>query len=89
MRLALIPAGLLVALLSKYPEVEAAPFHRNSVSSLGRPTSSFGLQNVINSVTKLPRGGSDEGEETTEGEVLYLPGLLDVELKKSSQVRRL
>jgi len=60
---------------------EGVPFQRgNSVS-----TFFGGARRTSCSVIDLPRGG-EEVAEVAEPEVLYLPGLLDVELKKSKQV---
>lgn len=61
--------------------VAGAAFHRNSISA--HKSSTFGR---IGTIAKIPRGGADAAVEEEEPEVLYLPGLLDVELKKSSQV---
>ena len=51
--------------------------------------------NGFSSWSVIPRGGSDEDTTTSQDsdsaaieEVLYLPGLLDVELTHSDQVRQ-
>lgn len=63
-----------------------ASFHRNtlSVSSLSNTRSDlFG----VSKLSKIPRGGAEEATVEAEEQVLYLPGLLEAELTKSSQVR--
>jgi len=88
---ALLPASFLLAglasILLSTPSADGAAFHRNSLSSI--QSSVFGLGHTTpRTIAKLPRGGDDEKvEEVEENEVLYLPGLLDVEIKKTTQVR--
>lgn len=87
----LLPVSLVAGVASIFlcfPSANGAAFHRNSLSSL---TSSWlGRTDLAQFTGGLPRGGADATVEETkeaEAEVLYLPGLLDVELKKSTQVR--
>lgn len=82
----LLPASFLAsipALMLASEGVDGAAFHRNSILTHKVPT--FGR---IGTIAKIPRGGADAAVEEAEAppEVLYLPGLLDVELKKSSRV---
>jgi hypothetical protein len=63
--------------------VDGAAFQRNSLSAV--KTSLFGLGDTAQSIGNFPRGGEEEVVE--EPETLYLPGLVDVEVKRSNQVR--
>jgi hypothetical protein len=77
-----LPLNLLLAGLTFLcVTTEGAPFQRSrSLSKF------FGLAEPTPfSILDLPRGG-EEVVVDAEPEVLYLPGLLDVELKKSKQV---
>jgi hypothetical protein len=79
----LLPVSLLAgaaSLLLCSSWAEGAAFHRNSLSAV-----KFGLADTAQSIGNFPRGGDEEAVE--EPEILYLPGLLDLEVKKSSQVR--
>ena len=60
----------------------------SSLHGLPEVTSKVPTFGRIGTIAKIPRGGADAAEEEADAapEVLYLPGLLDVELKKSSQV---
>lgn len=79
--------GLLALPSLLWQHAEGATFHRNSVSTslLSNARSNlFGVPKL----SKIPRGGAEEAIEESEPQSLYLPGLLDAELTKSSQVRR-
>eukprot|EP00980_Cylindrotheca_fusiformis_P026439 scaffold16171_cov116-Cylindrotheca_fusiformis.AAC.1 len=65
-----------------------ASFHRSSlsVSSLARSRSNlFG----VTKAAVIPRGGSEEPSDGSEEQSLYLPGLLNAELTKSSLAKEL
>lgn len=79
--LSLLPVNLLAGFALLCATAEGAPFHRSG--SLSRYFSR--ATTTPFSILDLPRGGEDVVPEE-EPEVLYLPGLLDVELKKSKQV---
>lgn len=64
------------------PWVDGAAFHRNSLSAV-KSSSWFGRGDTAQSVVSILRGGDEEAAEVAE--TLYLPGLLDVELKKTNQ----
>ncbi len=86
----LLPVSLLAGVTSIslcFTWVDGAAFHRNSLSPLA--SSWFGLPDSLDIIKSLPRGGADAPTEESKEEaleVLYLPGLVDVELKKSTQV---
>ena len=67
-------------------------FQRSSVASFGMTDVASPQNSLARSIIdSVPRGGADEGDddsedEAAETEVLYLPGLLDVELVASDQV---
>lgn len=63
-----------------------ASIARTSLSIGHKPA--FGLSTNSRIFNKIPRGGAQEQEEEGEEvqEVLYLPGLLDANIKKSKQV---
>ena len=78
---------LAFAALSQQNHVEAAPF----LSSIRNPIKSSWMMPTQNSKWALSvRGGDEAPEEDAESaaveEVLYLPGLLDVELTHSDHV---
>lgn len=73
--------NLLAGLALLCATATGAPFQRSSSVS----TTFFGgAKTTAFSILDLPRGGEEVVTEA-EPEVLYLPGLLDVELKKSKQ----
>lgn len=77
----LLPANILAGLALLCLRAEGAPFHRSGVA-----TRFFGFaEQSTSSVAQVPRGG-EEAVVEEEPEILYLPGLLDVALKKSKQV---
>ena len=80
----LLPVNLLAAVALLCATATGAPFQRSSnlVATFFGGTKPTAL-----SILDLPRGGEEVVTET-EPEVLYLPGLLDVELKKSKHVSR-
>lgn len=78
----ILPVNLLAGLALLCARATGAPFQRSSSVS----TTFFGgAKTTAFSILDLPRGGEEVVAEA-EPEVLYLPGLLDVELKKSKQV---
>jgi hypothetical protein len=84
-----ISLGLIVAGPTLFlSSADGASFHRNSLSfsALSDKSTFFGLSKTV---SKWPRGGAEAEAEEPEAEVLYLPGLLDVDIVKSSQVRYL
>jgi len=83
-----VTTGVVALVITCSSWVDGAAFHRNSILQL-KPTW-FGLADSIQSAVSVPRGGASEAEqqetkEEAEPEILYLPGLLDVELKKTTQ----
>jgi hypothetical protein len=83
-----VTTGVVALVFTCASWADGAAFHRNSLPQL----KSFGLADSIQSAVSVPRGGDSEAEqeektETPEPEILYLPGLLDVELKKTTQVK--
>jgi len=64
-----------------FERANGAAFHRNSLSSANIQSDLFG----VSKLSKIPRGGAEDGVEGEEEQTLYLPGLLDAELTKSSQ----
>lgn len=80
----LLSVSLLVALPTLFLQsANGAPFHRNSLSV---PSLTNGRSELFG-VSKISRGGAEEGADEEVVETLYLPGLLDAELSSSSQVR--
>ena len=60
-------------------------FLQNSRLPLGASRTAFGVSKLLT----IPRGGEEakEGSVEDQGEVLYLPGLLDTVIHKSDEVR--
>ena len=67
-------------------------FQRSSVASFGMTDVAISQNSIARSIIdRVPRGGADEGnndpeDDAVETEVLYLPGLLEVQLVASDQV---
>jgi len=78
----ILPVNLLAGVALLCVTATGAPFQRTS----SLVTTFFGgAKPTAFSILDLPRGG-EEVVADAEPEVLYLPGLLDVELKKTKQV---
>jgi hypothetical protein len=76
--------SLLLAVPSLFLQrANGATFHRNSLSVSNTRSDLFG----VSKLSKIPRGGAEDASGDEEEKTLYLPGLLDTELTKSSQVR--
>ena len=85
-----VTTGVVALVIACSSRVDGAAFHRSSLPQI--KSSWFGLADSTQSVVSVPRGGAsqadqEETKEEAEPEVLYLPGLLDVELKKTTQVK--